>query len=91
MLLDLGYQVVVVEVDENAHVGYSCENKRLMKLSKDVFHRPIVFIRFNPDAYTTTITAYHHCGQCLRDLPGRVVLLGEQQKRREHRQEVEGA
>ena len=53
LLLDLGYQVIIIEIDENQHNVYdcSCENKRLMELSKDVGHRPIVFIRFNPDAY----------------------------------------
>lgn len=32
MLLDLGYQVIVIEIDENQHIDYdcSCENKRLM-------------------------------------------------------------
>ena len=29
----------------------SCENKRIMELSQDVGHKPIVFIRFNPDDY----------------------------------------
>lgn len=53
IFLDLGDQVLIVEVDENQHVNYdcSCENKRLMELSQDVGHRPIVFIRFNPDSY----------------------------------------
>jgi hypothetical protein len=53
LLLDLGDQVLIIEVDENKHVDYdcSCENKRLMELSQDVGHRPIVFIRFNPDSY----------------------------------------
>jgi hypothetical protein len=53
MLLDLGYQVIIVEIDETQHKDYdcSCENKRIMELSKDVNHRPIVFIRFNPDEY----------------------------------------
>jgi hypothetical protein len=53
ILIDLGYQVVIVEVDENQHMGYdcSCENKRLMELSQDLQHRPIIFIRFNPDEY----------------------------------------
>ena len=53
MLLDMGSHVIIVEVDENQHVNYdcSCENKRLMELSQDVNHRPIVFIRFNPDKY----------------------------------------
>lgn len=55
LLLDLGYQILIVEIDENQHITYdcSCENKRLMELSADVGHRPIVFIRFNPDDYRT--------------------------------------
>ena len=53
ILLDLGYQVIIIEIDENQHINYdcSCENKRLMELSQDVGHRPIIFIRFNPDNY----------------------------------------
>lgn len=53
LLIDLGYQVIICEVDENQHISYdcSCENKRIMELSQDVSHRPIVFIRFNPDQY----------------------------------------
>ena len=53
MVLDLGYQVIIVEIDENQHIDYdcSCENKRIMQLSQDVGHRPIIFIRFNPDEY----------------------------------------
>ena len=53
LLLDFGTHVIIVEIDENQHTGYdcSCENKRLMELSQDLQHRPIVFIRFNPDEY----------------------------------------
>ena len=53
LLLDLGYQVIIIEIDENQHTIYNstCENKRTMELSQDVGHRPIVFIRFNPDDY----------------------------------------
>ena len=56
LLLDLGDQVLVVEVDENQHVLYdcSCENKRLMQLSRDVGNRPLVVVRFNPDSYMTS-------------------------------------
>jgi hypothetical protein len=52
LLLDLGYQVIIIEVDENQHNNYSCENKRLMEISQDINHRSLIFIRFNPDAYT---------------------------------------
>jgi len=53
LLLDLGYQIIIIEIDENQHNEYdcSCENKRLMEISQDVGHRPIIFIRFNPDNY----------------------------------------
>jgi hypothetical protein len=53
LLLDLGYQVIIIEIDENQHTSYdcSCENKRIMELSQDIGHRPIIFIRFNPDDY----------------------------------------
>jgi hypothetical protein len=53
LLLDIEHQVIIIEVDENQHIDYdcSCENKRLMELSQDIGHRPIVFIRFNPDSY----------------------------------------
>jgi len=55
LLLDLGYQIIIVEIDENQHIDYdcSCENKRIMEISQDLGHRPIVFIRFNPDDYNT--------------------------------------
>ena len=53
LLLDLGYQVLIIEIDEHQHSSYSdmCENKRVMELSQDIGHRPIVIIRFNPDGY----------------------------------------
>jgi hypothetical protein len=51
---DMGSHIVIIEIDENHHSLYdcSCENKRVMEISQDVGHRPIVFIRFNPDDYT---------------------------------------
>ena len=54
VLADFGYFVLIIEVDEFQHSGssYSCENKRMMEISRDVHHRPVVLIRFNPDAYT---------------------------------------
>ena len=53
LIVDLGYQIIIIEVDENQHEGYenSCENKRLMEISQDLGFRPIIFIRFNPDDY----------------------------------------
>lgn len=56
LYVDLGSHILIVEIDENQHIEYdcSCENKRLMEISKDFAHRPIVFIRFNPDDYFDT-------------------------------------
>jgi hypothetical protein len=63
LLLDLGHQIVIMEVDENQHTDYdcSCENKRIMELSQDLGHRPIVFIRFNPDDYDKNGTNIASC------------------------------
>ena len=53
LLLDMGSHIIIVEIDENKHNNYdcNCENKRLMEISQDLNHRPIIFIRFNPDSY----------------------------------------
>jgi len=60
LLLDLIDQVLIIEVDENQHIKYdcTCENKRIMELSQDLAHRPIVFIRFNPDEYQTITSCW---------------------------------
>lgn len=52
MFADFGDWGLIIEVDENEHTGYTCENKRLMQLSQDIDHRPLTIIRFNPDKYT---------------------------------------
>ena len=63
LLLDLLYQIIIIEVDENQHTDYdcSCQNKRIMELSQDLAHRPIVFIRFNPDDYNKNGTNVSSC------------------------------
>lgn len=43
---------IIIEVDEDQHTDYLCENKRMMQLFEDLANRPSVFIRFNPDKYT---------------------------------------
>ena len=55
LLLDLGFQFIIIEVDENQHTSYvcSCENKRLMEISQDINNRNLIVIRFNPDSYKT--------------------------------------
>lgn len=53
LYLDLGDQAIIIEIDENQHTPYdcSCNNSRLMELSKDINHKPLIFLRFNPDKY----------------------------------------
>jgi hypothetical protein len=63
LLLDILYQIIIIEVDENQHTDYdcSCQNKRIMELSQDLGHRPIIFIRFNPDDYKKDGTNITSC------------------------------
>jgi hypothetical protein len=80
---DPGDQVIVVEVDENQHVSYdcTCENKRIMEISRDFAHRPIVFIRFNPDGYTCRMHGVpRQVGSCwTTDARGMCVVAYKQQ------------
>jgi hypothetical protein len=52
--IDKFTHVVVIECDEAQHSDYetTCENKRTCELFQDFGNRPVVFVRFNPDAYT---------------------------------------
>lgn len=63
ILIDLGYQIIIIEVDEKQHKNYdfNCENKRMMEISQDNGHRPIIFIRFNPDSYTINRSKIQSC------------------------------
>ena len=63
LVLDMLYQIIIVEIDENQHTNYecSCQNKRTMELSQDFAHRPIIFIRFNPDDYEKDGTIITSC------------------------------
>ena len=85
LLMDLGYQIIIVEIDENQHIDYdcSCENKRIMEISQDVGHRPIVFIRFNPDEYTLNGKTITSCWGT--DNNGLCVIKKSKKKEWEHR------
>ncbi len=73
LLLDLGYQVLIIEIDENQHIDYdtTCEKKRLNDIAEDLNFRPIIFIRFNPDQYDSNDNHIESCwkinskGQCV--------------------------
>ena len=49
--IDFGSHYIMIEIDENRHVNYSCEEKRMVELYEDVGFRKIIFLRFNPDGY----------------------------------------
>ncbi len=51
LFADFGDHIIIIEIDEDKHSHYTCENKRLCQISQDVNMRPITFIRFNPDSY----------------------------------------
>jgi len=42
---------IVIECDEHQHRNTLCEEKRMMEIYQDTNHRPVIFIRFNPDNY----------------------------------------
>jgi hypothetical protein len=58
LLLDLGFQVIIIEIDEYAHSTYdsNCEARRVEQISQDLYHRNIIFIRFNPDSYVDSMS-----------------------------------
>lgn len=68
LLIDLGYQIIIVEIDENQHKNYEyiCDNKRIMEISQDNQHRPIIFIRFNPDSYISNGIKIQSCWKLLK-------------------------
>lgn len=49
--IDFGSHCLMIEIDENRHANYSCEEKRMVELYEDIGFRKIVFLRFNPDRY----------------------------------------
>ena len=49
--LELFTHVLIIEIDENQHVNYSCEAVRSQRICEDFGLRPVIFIRFNPDEY----------------------------------------
>jgi hypothetical protein len=50
-LIQLNDYNIIIEIDEYQHKDYSCENKRIMEIFKDLGNSPLTIIRFNPDAY----------------------------------------
>lgn len=52
IMIDFGSHCLMIEIDENKHTNYSCEEKRMVELYEDIGFRKIIFLRFNPDGYT---------------------------------------
>ena len=54
--------IIIVECDENQHKDYdtTCEIARINELFTDLGDRPIVFIRFNPDAYDNKHSSFKY-------------------------------
>ncbi len=51
-LFELPTHYIVLEVDENQHTSYKCEKARMINISQSLGMQTI-FIRYNPDEYTT--------------------------------------
>lgn len=51
ILIDFGSHCLIIEIDENKHNNYICEQKRMIQIYEDIGFRRVIFIRFNPDAY----------------------------------------
>jgi hypothetical protein len=56
-------QVIIVEIDEEQHKRYnkSESDERLVKICEDLNMQSVIFIRFNPDAYTTAGVRKESC------------------------------
>jgi hypothetical protein len=80
---DFGDFVIIIEVDEFSHEGYSCEHKRLMEISQDIGHRPLIVIRFNPDSYVSNGVKY----TCWRH-DGNGILVVSRSKAKEWRERL---
>jgi hypothetical protein len=70
--IDFTTWALIIEIDENQHNDYLCENERMQKLLEDNKFIPITFIRFNPDKYID-----HKCvknSSCFRNTINGTVL-----------------
>lgn len=54
IFIELFSYCIIIEIDEDQHVNYSCDNKRMMEIFESLGNRPLVVIRFNPDSYKDT-------------------------------------
>ena len=58
LFIDFGTHCLIIEIDENQHTNYICEQKRMIALYEAIGFRKVVFIRFNPDGYNSQTEKY---------------------------------
>jgi hypothetical protein len=71
IFIDFGSHCLIIEIDENQHVNYACEQVRMIRLYEDLNgltvdskessntgFRKVIFLRFNPDGYTEESKKY---------------------------------
>ena len=69
LFIDFGSHCIIIEIDENQHVNYACEQARMIRLYEDINSddskestntefRKVIFLRFNPDGYTDESVKY---------------------------------
>lgn len=53
IFVDLGFQILIIEIDEHMHKRYSeeCEKIRIQEIHQSYDFRKMIIIRFNPDDY----------------------------------------
>ncbi len=61
VFIDFYTHAIMIELDENQHAGYSCENKRICQILEDIDHRPLVVLRMNPDQYKNYGVIFSGC------------------------------
>lgn len=49
-VIDANTHMAVIEVDENGHVNYKCEENRMKELTQ-ALGMPTIWIRYNPDSF----------------------------------------
>ncbi len=56
-VVDYGYLILIIEVDEDQHRTYpcECEQMRMFNIAQDFGGIPVVFIRYNPDKYKNNV------------------------------------
>ena len=58
LFIDFGSHCLIIEIDENQHANYICEQKRMIAIYEAIGFRKVVFIRFNPDGYSEGTQKY---------------------------------